>query len=494
MDNLKDNTKDVNNKNTHTLAEDMGLAVRENKDGFVKQIIQDQERKEILKKKQEINTRRNRLYLIFSLFFVLLALFAVLFVFFKEETENFFFKRNNTSIIFHETTKVLDITEKDKEEINSLIRDNVNQTDRRAGLLEGLYFVKDKKTVGFSNILASINSTFIPEKDVFNENFLIGIMNFDQRSGNNPDFIDRNNPNSNEGLSNSNTLNDKPIEIEGILDDFIIFSEGDFLEGNNLNFKNDGSREKAKELLGYLLSLISFKDSKIQVFGIYAKDLANNQSTSLALGREKLGIDLLNEVLKEKYLNEQIAELEIEKGILALSLEDIYIPEKLVNMSEADKEKNTFLLNGIKYKIEPKDKSKLTEGEDSNDLTEMLENKIEENTPIVSKFKTGTDLFMLLRSNSFGDSFNQMRSWENKMFLDLHGFFGYDISAFTNYLLTKDFEDGFIQNKNARILYDGTGKIVLMYVFVDEDFIVISNTEQAVKEAMLRVNSSKIKK
>ena len=53
--------------------------------------------------------------------------------------------------------------------------------------------------------------------------------------------------------------------------------------------------------------------------------------------------------------------------------------------------------------------------------------------------------------------FGQMRNWENKMFSDLHDIFGIPLSLDTGYLLTKNFEDGIIQNKNARILRDGSG-------------------------------------
>lgn len=104
------------------------------------------------------------------------------------------------------------------------------------------------------------------------------------------------------------------------------------------------------------------------------------------------------------------------------------------------------------------------------------------------------DLFILLKTRSFFDIFPALQAWENKMFFDLHGFFGVDISADTNYLLTKGFEDGIINNKNARILHDKDGKIVLMYVFADENSVIIANNEEVAKEVMLRLASSKIKK
>ncbi|MCE9548896.1 hypothetical protein K8Q98_00645 [Candidatus Nomurabacteria bacterium] len=104
------------------------------------------------------------------------------------------------------------------------------------------------------------------------------------------------------------------------------------------------------------------------------------------------------------------------------------------------------------------------------------------------------DLFILLPVNSFADAFNVMRTWETKMFSDLYLFFKIPLSSTTNYLLTKDFTDGIIQNKNARVLYDDSNNIVLMYVFLDDDSILITNTENATREIMSRLAGSRVKK
>ncbi len=107
---------------------------------------------------------------------------------------------------------------------------------------------------------------------------------------------------------------------------------------------------------------------------------------------------------------------------------------------------------------------------------------------------TAGDLFMLLKVNSFSSVFPMMQTWENKMLYDLGGFFGVNITPDTNYLFTKSFEDGIVANKNARMLKDNSGNIVLMYVFADDNSIIISNSTNAVNEVILRLNSSKIKK
>jgi len=110
---------------------------------------------------------------------------------------------------------------------------------------------------------------------------------------------------------------------------------------------------------------------------------------------------------------------------------------------------------------------------------------------------TDTDtknLFILLKVRSFAEIFPYFRIWEEKMFLDLHGFFGIELTAKNSYLQGKVFEDGIVLNKNARILYDREKKIVLLYVFVNNTSILITDSIQSANEGMLRLSQGKIKK
>ena len=113
------------------------------------------------------------------------------------------------------------------------------------------------------------------------------------------------------------------------------------------------------------------------------------------------------------------------------------------------------------------------------------------------KGETNNNFFILLKVRSIADVFDSLKAWENKMFSDLHKFFGLSLSADTNYLLTADFEDGIVQNKNTRILYsrDNTGEneIMMMYIFADDTSVIITNTESAAREIMFRLASSQIK-
>jgi hypothetical protein len=80
------------------------------------------------------------------------------------------------------------------------------------------------------------------------------------------------------------------------------------------------------------------------------------------------------------------------------------------------------------------------------------------------------------------------------MFSDMRGFFGISLSADTKYLLTKNFEDGIVVNKNARILYDKDNNIVMMYIFADDNSVIITNSTNAAREVILRLAASQIKK
>lgn len=104
------------------------------------------------------------------------------------------------------------------------------------------------------------------------------------------------------------------------------------------------------------------------------------------------------------------------------------------------------------------------------------------------------DFFILLKVRSTADIFDSLRAWENKIFFDLRGFFGFDMTPETKYLLTKGFQDGIVENKNARILYDDNNKIVIMYILADDNSVIITNTENAAQEIMLRLATSRVKK
>ena len=115
-------------------------------------------------------------------------------------------------------------------------------------------------------------------------------------------------------------------------------------------------------------------------------------------------------------------------------------------------------------------------------------------SPLKSTSPTSGDFFMILKVRSTADIFDALRAWERTMLTDLHGFLGISLSSETNYLFTKEFKNDIVDNKNARILYDKDGKIALMYIFADDNSVIITTSQEAAHEIMLRLASSQKKK
>ncbi|MDP9249529.1 MAG: hypothetical protein M3M85_03425 [bacterium] len=107
--------------------------------------------------------------------------------------------------------------------------------------------------------------------------------------------------------------------------------------------------------------------------------------------------------------------------------------------------------------------------------------------------KEGEEFFILLKVRSAVDIFDSLRAWEEKMFYDLHDFFGVGIASGNNYLLTKDFEDSIVENKNTRVLTNKEGNMVFQYVFADNNSVVITDSTEAVREIILRLGAKQIK-
>ena len=181
-----------------------------------------------------------------------------------------------------------------------------------------------------------------------------------------------------------------------------------------------------------------------------------------------------------KNVSREVATGEVKQG----GVEGIYLLEN----------KNVIGLRRLLVLLESTFKPGATNLVSDNFLMGFVNNEVASSSSSDISAPSGSgDFFIIIKMRSIIDIFDSLRAWERKMFFDLHGFFGIDISPETNYLITKDFEDGIIQNKNARILRDQDGKIVLMYVFATENSLIISNTEKAVEEVMNRLAANQIK-
>jgi hypothetical protein len=114
-------------------------------------------------------------------------------------------------------------------------------------------------------------------------------------------------------------------------------------------------------------------------------------------------------------------------------------------------------------------------------------------TPVTAEDADGTGFFMLLQAKTTADIFTPLRKWEGKMFYDLYEIFGFKVGSEKSYLLTEKFKDSLVENKNARILTDRDGKLLLFYVFADNNSVIISDSLHATREVMLHLASKETK-
>lgn len=91
------------------------------------------------------------------------------------------------------------------------------------------------------------------------------------------------------------------------------------------------------------------------------------------------------------------------------------------------------------------------------------------------------DPFILFTSNSYEQSFAGMLAWENRMADDL-----YEIFSLTPETLNNNFRDVIVKNKDARILSDENGDVAIMYLFINPNTLVITQSESALDEVLNR--------
>ena len=252
-----------------------------------------------------------------------------------------------------------------------------------------------------------------------------------------------------------------------------IINEEEKNEAEKINLSPDSRRNKTFVLLGVILLLASFM---IIVFLFFFKEEINTVSIepkySAYIFSDKSGFKDSTNLDKNKLTSliyNTAYNTEVEKG----KIESFYITEN----------NNIIGFRAFVSKME------------TSIFPEYISRVFDDNF-LLGVFNSGErkDPFILLKNNSFQDVFVLMKSWENKMLYDLHGIIGLELSTETNYLFTKDFEDGVIANKNARVLYGEDGQIILMYVFFDNSFVIITDSISATNEIVARLSSSQIKK
>jgi len=103
--------------------------------------------------------------------------------------------------------------------------------------------------------------------------------------------------------------------------------------------------------------------------------------------------------------------------------------------------------------------------------------------------------FLVLETSFFENAFPGMIAWEPFMNVDLSPLFGQKLEGEppvnASPTAPSPFIDLVINNKDARVLYNEFGGMVLLYAFVDRNTIIITTTQETFLEVFKRMSGSR---
>jgi hypothetical protein len=479
--------KPNNNSIIETYSKDMVKVLEENKDGLIKKIIKQEEEREFEHKNYSPVSTQNKIFIFVSIFLLLSGVFGVVYINLKKEAKSVQITPQFTPPIFLDKTEFLDVEKLNKEAISKGLFDytqTINKKVKSGGVL-GVYLTKNKKVVEFEAFMKSLEGNLDKKAYEFiDKNFLFGVVNTE---GSISSVIEK---------EEKKVIEEKKVEepkkkiVEEAKD--VSLNISSLFKTGTVEFIDDAKEDEAKQSLLKFLSDVDFITSKIKVVGTYSVERPWEKNDFIAEERRVKGVNILNEVLKENFTQEEIDKVTIESQVKGLSIKDIYTEDEIKEMTKEEKELAIDKTQGVNYLIEAKTKPKQTEQAEEEIKTQEESTESIKQTKILSQ--NYGDPFLFIKIRSFTDIFPFMSAWENKLFLDLHGIFGLSITPDTSYLLTKNWKSGIVQNKNARILYDKDENIVMMYVYVDDTTVVITDSNSSAREIIKRLSSSKVRK
>ncbi len=104
----------------------------------------------------------------------------------------------------------------------------------------------------------------------------------------------------------------------------------------------------------------------------------------------------------------------------------------------------------------------------------------------------GNQPFIIFKTNSYSDAKLGMADWEGRLFDDVYGLFNIDVSGTNISLFEKKFEDAVVENKDTRAIKDDSGKIILMYSFLNDQTIAITTSPATMAELYNRLVAQKV--
>ncbi len=107
--------------------------------------------------------------------------------------------------------------------------------------------------------------------------------------------------------------------------------------------------------------------------------------------------------------------------------------------------------------------------------------------------KPKSHLFLIFQIKDYNQVYASMLAWEKTMLNDLFIPFNIDVGGDNSNLFEKSWSDIIINNKDVRVLNDNLNKNLLYYIFVDKKTLVITDSQDTIKEIGTRLFTKETK-
>ncbi|MDO8660182.1 MAG: hypothetical protein Q7K54_06350, partial [Candidatus Parcubacteria bacterium] len=173
-----DKNNETKNKLVQTYAEDMSEAIENSSSGVIREIIQEQEKSEFFKKELSPESKKNKLFMLVSFVFVVLAIIILSVFYFRNKVDTVEPEKQFTPLIFNDSSTFVEVKDLTKDQLAQTVLNKVNATKVKIGGVEGIYLTDNKKIVGLREFVNLIQGSFIPgDNALIGDNFLTGVVN-----------------------------------------------------------------------------------------------------------------------------------------------------------------------------------------------------------------------------------------------------------------------------------------------------------------------------
>lgn len=149
--------------------------------------------------------------------------------------------------------------------------------------------------------------------------------------------------------------------------------------------------------------------------------------------------------------------------------------------------------NGVKEKIGARELFSIIESSAPSSLIRSISDSFMFGLYTEEKTNDNPGLFVILETNDFNFTYAGMLEWEKTMASDMYDLFKLKTKESKLKVSERVWKDIFINNKDARVLYNEDDEPILYYIFADRDNLVITDNLDVIKEIISRLIIKNIK-